>query len=71
MSSEQRLQQITNEMRGLCAELEKSGSLSEEQQEKVCDLCGELDTEFGHVTFGPEVPEATQEMFFRLVSAGR
>ncbi len=60
-----RLNQLSNEMRDLCAALKKSKSNKTLKMRAEC-LCEDLETEFGVIAFKPEVPAETVKTFFKL-----
>jgi hypothetical protein len=58
------------EMTALCAQLSKVDGMTEGEKENLyghtTDVLCELENEYGVPTLKPEVPEATQAMFFKL-----
>jgi hypothetical protein len=62
-----RLDQIAVEMRTLCNELETANDGQRENlTQRAESLCSELENDYGVPAFRPEVPQATQDMFFKL-----
>jgi TATA-binding protein-associated factor Taf7 len=63
------LPQLTAEMKSRCAELKEDrrslikAELKSKFELKVANMLGEMDSEYGIVTFGPDVPAATQKLF--------
>jgi hypothetical protein len=64
------LKQIGVEMTTLCAAIPKTKSLTNKERtvfsDKVMSVVEELELDYGIPAFRPEVPKATQAMFFKL-----
>jgi hypothetical protein len=64
------LKQIAGDMKSLCDAIPTSKSLTKKEratlEHRALSAVEELEMNYGRVAFVPEVPKATEKMFFKL-----